>query len=26
LRGLRYSRTGNWMFCRTVSEENSAPC
>src|SRR3981081_1059328 len=23
---LRYSRTGNWMFCRTVSEENSAPC
>jgi len=23
---LRYSRTGNWMFWRTVSEENSAPC
>ncbi len=23
---LRYSRTGNCMFCRTVSEENSAPC
>src|ERR1700676_2517221 len=23
---LRYSRTGNSMFCRTVSEENSAPC
>src|SRR3954463_7050286 len=21
-----YSRTGNWIFCRTVSEENSAPC
>src|SRR6266436_727335 len=23
---FRYSRTGNWMFCRTVREENSAPC
>src|SRR5262249_4442849 len=23
---LRFSRTGNWMFWRTVSEENSAPC
>src|SRR5580693_235467 len=23
---LRYSRTGNWIFCRTVSDENSAPC
>ncbi len=22
----RCSRMGNWMFCRTVSEENSAPC
>src|SRR3954447_4143095 len=23
---LRYSRTGNWMFCRTVNDENRAPC
>lgn len=22
----RFSRSGNWMFCRTVSQENSAPC
>ena len=22
----RFSRKGNWMFCRTVSDENSAPC
>ncbi|MGX1057063.1 hypothetical protein AB7M74_008015 [Bradyrhizobium japonicum] len=22
----RYSRIGNWMFCRTVNEENNAPC
>ena len=22
----KYSRIGNWMFCATVSELNSAPC
>src|SRR5436309_3884049 len=23
---FRYSRTGNWMFCRTLKDENKAPC
>ena len=25
-RQLRYSRIGNWTFCKAVSEENKAPC